>query len=126
MERKRVVIIEDDTFILKALEIKLEDKNVDIMVALDGVAGLQMVRDEKPDLVLLDLILPKMHGFKVLESLKNDKTTKDIPVIILTNLGQEEEEKKGRELGALDYFVKADTTLDQIIKRVDEVLASKI
>lgn len=118
-----MVIIEDDEFILKALEIKLKEKDVDILVALDGRSGLKMVRDEKPDLVLLDLILPKMHGFEVLEILKNDKAVKDIPVIILTNLGQEEEEKKGRELGALDYFIKANTSLEKIVERVEEVLA---
>ena len=123
MGKKKIVIVEDDVFILKALQIKLKKQNVDILVANDGVAGLKMVKDEKPDLVLLDLILPKMHGFEVLENLKNDPAVKEIPVIILTNLGQDEEEKKGRELGAIDYFVKANTSLDVIIKRVEEVLA---
>lgn len=123
MGRKKIVIIEDDLFILKALEIKLASKDVEILVANDGEDGLRLVREAKPDLVLLDLILPKMHGFKVLEILKNDQTVKQIPVIILTNLGQREEEKQGRSLGALDYFVKANTSLETIIKRVEDVLA---
>lgn len=122
MGRKKIVIIEDDLFILKALEIKLASKDVEILVANDGEDGLRLVREVKPDLVLLDLILPKMHGFKVLEILKNDQAVKHIPVIILTNLGQREEEKQGRALGALDYFVKANTSLETIIKRVEDVL----
>lgn len=120
--KKKLVVIEDDKFILKALEIKLQEIGVKILIANDGTSGLKMVQDEKPDLVLLDLILPKMHGFDVLENLKNNEETKNIPVIIITNLGQESEEEKGRKLGALDYFVKANTDLEVLVSKVVEVL----
>lgn len=120
--KKKLIIIEDDRPMRSVLEMKLKDQNVDILAASDGEMGLKMAQDEKPDLILLDLILPKMHGFKVLENLKSNPSTKDIPVIILSNLGQEEEEEKGRELGAKDYFVKAETSLDKISKTVTEVL----
>ena len=119
---KKVVIVEDDDFISKALEIKLENTPVDFMVAKDGEVGLEMIKKEKPDLVLLDLILPKLYGFDVLKKLKEDDSTKNIPVIILTNLGQDEEAQKGKDLGALDYFVKADTSLEKIVSRIEEVL----
>ena len=120
--RRKLVIIEDDRVIWEALKINLKEKDFDIFFVSDGISGLKMVQEEKPDLVLLDLILPKMHGFKVLEKLKNNHATKNIPVIILTNLGQEEEEKKGKELGAADYLVKADTSLEDLIKIIEEVL----
>ena len=123
IKKKKIVIIEDDSFILKALEIKFKNKDFDILVASDGEAGLEMARREAPDLVLLDLILPKLPGFKVLEELKRGRKTKDILVMILTNLGQQDEEKKGRELGAIDYFVKANISLNVLVKRVEEVLA---
>lgn len=126
MKRKKIVIIEDDSFILKALEVKFKNKNFDILVANDGEAGLKMVRREAPDLVLLDLILPKLHGFKILEILKKDKKVKDIPIIVLTNLGQREEEEKGRELGAIDYFVKANTSLTSLVQRAEEVLTAAL
>ena len=119
---KKIVIIEDEDFISKILQIKLKNSEMDLLVARDGESGLEMVKKQKPDLVLLDLILPKMYGFDILKALKDDNSTKKIPVIILTNLGQDEEKQKGMELGALDYFVKANTSLDKIVQRIEEVL----
>ncbi|OGH59340.1 MAG: hypothetical protein A2725_00720 [Candidatus Magasanikbacteria bacterium RIFCSPHIGHO2_01_FULL_33_34] len=121
VNNKKIIIIEDDDFISRALKIKLEDKGINILIAKDGKTGLDIVKKEKPDLVLLDLILPKMSGYDVLVELKKDIVTKKIPVIILTNLNQNEVEKKVKDFGAIDCLVKANISLEQIFKRISEV-----
>ena len=93
----------------------------EVLPAKDGEGGLQLIRKEKPDLVLLDLVLPKMHGFEVLKSLKNDKNTEAIPVIILSNLGQFSDVKKGLDLGAKDYYVKASTDLSELSEKIKKL-----
>lgn len=120
---KKLVIVEDDQYILKALQIKLAQMGIEIFTASDGAEGLTLIQKEKPNLVLLDLILPKMHGFEVLRALKKNNDTKDIPVIILSNLGQDTEKEEGLQLGALDYFIKADTSLEEIYKKINVFLS---
>lgn len=93
---------------------KLEADNFKVLIAPDGAAGLSMVKKEKPDFVLLDIILPGLDGFSVLEEVKKDKSTKNIPVIMLTNLGTEDDKAKGIKMGALDYLVKASLTPGQV------------
>lgn len=122
---KKVVIVEDESFLLKALNMQLLNNDFEVLSAEDGEAGLELVRESLPDIVLLDIILPKMNGFDVLAELKKDKKTKKIPVIILSNLGQDEEKKKGLKLGAVDYYVKASTSLDEITQKVKKVLKIK-
>jgi two-component system phosphate regulon response regulator PhoB/two-component system alkaline phosphatase synthesis response regulator PhoP len=119
---KKIVIIEDEQILLRALNIELLSNGFEVLSAKDGESGLKLVREEKPGLVLLDLILPKMHGFEVLESLKSDETTKKIPVIILSNLGQKSDMKKGLEMGAEDYYVKASTDLSELSKKINRIL----
>src|SRR3989338_9255900 len=114
VNNKKIIIIEDDDFISRALKIKLEDKGINILIAKDGKTGLDIVKKEKPDLVLLDLILPKMSGYDVLVELKKDIVTKKIPVIILTNLNQNEVEKKVKDFGAIDCLVKTSLILLKI------------
>jgi len=88
--------------------------------ALDGEAGLSLAKTEKPDLILLDLVLPKMHGFEVLKSLKEDAGTKDIPIIVLTNLESTGDVEKALELGATTYLVKADYTLEEVLSKIQK------
>lgn len=90
--------------------------------ANDGQAGFDLVKQEKPDIVLLDIIMPRIDGFGVLKMLKDDAELKGIPVILLTNLGQEEDIKKGQQLGAADYFVKANHTPAEVVQKVKQVL----
>ena len=118
---KKIIVIEDDPLLLKALNIELLSNDFEVLSAKDGEAGLQLIRKEKPDLVLLDLVLPKMHGFEVLKSLKNDKNTEAIPVIILSNLGQFSDVKKGLDLGAKDYYVKASTDLSELSEKIKKL-----
>ncbi len=119
---KKIIILEDDRILLKALNIELISNGFEVLSATDGVAGIKIIEKEKPDLILLDLVMPKMHGFEVLKKLKNNKNTKNIPVIILSNLGQEEEIKKGMELGAFDYYKKASTDLSELSDKIKKSL----
>lgn len=123
MAKKKIIIIEDDDIVLKALNIKLLKAGYEVLSAADGEIGLEMIRQENPDLVLLDILMPQMNGFQVLTGLKNDPHTKNIPVVILSNLNQEDDIKKGMKLGALDYFVKSTTSLDEILKKIKKVLS---
>jgi len=122
MKKSKVLIIEDDRFLLKLYADKLQREGFEVLSSLTGEEGLNKVSVEKPDLIILDLILPGKNGFEVLSELKLNPGTKDIPVIILTNLGQEADIKKGLELGADTYLVKTDFSLSQLPEVVKGVL----
>lgn len=115
-----ILIIEDEPTLQKALTISLEQEGYQIKSALDGEIGLRLAKEVKPNLVLLDLILPKMDGFEVLEEMKKDETTKDLPVIILTNLESSQDIEKALVLGAKTYLVKANYDLKDVIQKVKE------
>lgn len=119
---KKIVIVEDETVLQKAMSIELLGAGYTVMTASDGEAGLDLVKKTMPDLLLLDLILPKLGGFEVLKALKADEATKNIPVVILSNLGQDEDKKKGLELGAADYYIKASTDLSDIAKKIEALI----
>ena len=91
--------------------------------AYDGQSGLDLAKQSKPDIILLDVIMPKLDGFSVLKELKKDPSLKSVPVLLLTNLGQEDDIKKGRELGATDYFVKSNHSPSEIVDKVKSILA---
>ncbi len=102
----------------------MEKAGFKVFLANDGEEGLELALKNKPDLILLDIMMPKMDGFSVLEKLKADEKTKKITVAMLTNLGQEEDREKGEKLGAADYWVKADFTPAQINDKVNKLLKS--
>jgi len=119
---KKILIIEDDKFLRELISQKLTKEGFDVSEAVDGEEGLRKVKEEKPELVLLDLILPGMDGFEVLTEMREDPVLSTIPVIILSNLGQKEEVDKGLKLGAVDYLIKAHFTLGEIIEKMKNVL----
>jgi len=119
---KKIIVLEDEQVLQKALSIELLGAGFEVLSALDGEAGLALVKKELPDLVLLDLTMPKMNGFDVLKNLKEDATTKSIPVIILSNLGQDEDKEKGLALGATDYYVKSSTDLSLLTEKITKIL----
>lgn len=121
----RILLVEDDRFLRKAAEVTLKRQGFDVLTAQDGEAGLQAARDTLPDLVLLDLIMPKMQGFQVLEYLKDDRTTAAIPVIVMSNLGQDSDVKRAMDAGAAAYVVKSNTALQSLVDTVRDVLARK-
>ncbi len=119
---KLIVFVEDDPTLQKTLGRALEQEGYEVQSALDGQNGLALVKRIKPDLVLLDLILPKMDGFEVLKNLKQNEETKDIPVIVLTNLESPQDVEKAISEGATNYLVKANYELADVIKKVKGVI----
>lgn len=119
---KKIVFIEDESATQRALSDVLQREGYKVVSALDGESGFRLVEDEKPDLVLLDLILPKMDGFEVLERLKKDPQTRDIPIVILTNLERMEDVERALELGAKTYLTKANYSLQEVVDKVKKTL----
>ncbi len=118
----KILIIEDDKFLRELITRKLTDEGFNIIEAVDGEDGLKKIKESKPDLVLLDLILPSIDGFEVLSKIKADASIASIPIIILSNLGQKEEVEKGLKMGAVDYLIKAHFTPGEIIEKIKNVL----
>jgi DNA-binding response OmpR family regulator len=121
----RVAIVEDDEILAKVIGTELSDAGFKVLQAFDGEAGLELVRKERPNLVLLDLVLPKKHGFEVLKELKKNPDTQDIPVIILTMLSEDDDIKKGLQLGASDYLVKSSHAIGEIVEKVKDFFAKE-
>ena len=118
----KVLIVEDDNFLLSMYSTKFKKENFQVVVAEDGEKGVKQATQEKPDIILLDIILPRMDGFEVLEKLKSQEETKDIPVLLLTNLSQQDDTKKGLSLGAEDYLIKAHFMPSEVVKKVKEYI----
>ncbi len=119
---KKILFIEDESALQKTFRDILEREGYEMISALDGESGLRLAKTQKPDLILLDLILPKKDGFDVLKELKENEATKEIPVIVLTNLEEIESIEKAIELGATTYLVKAQYTLEEVIQKVKKAL----
>lgn len=119
---KKILFIEDEEALQKTFTEALRKEGYETFSALNGEIGLKLAKKEKPDLILLDLILPRLNGFDVLKSIKEDKETKSIPIIVLTNLEAVENVEKAIELGAMTYLVKANYGLDEMVEKVKQVL----
>ncbi len=122
----KIVLIEDDKILSKVIYEELKEAGFVVHRAYDGIEGLKLVKSKKPDLVLLDLILPGKHGFNVLKELKASSETNGIPVIILTMLGSDDDIKKGLVLGANDYIVKSQHAVSEIIEKVRDFLGQEM
>lgn len=123
--KKRILIIEDDVFLLKLYSNKLKGEGFEVEKSLTGEEGMNKISLRKPDLIILDLILSKKSGFEILSELRLNKKTKNIPVIILTNLGQKSDIEKGLELGAKAYLVKTEFSVNELPNLVKEYLVKK-
>ncbi len=119
---KKILFIEDEATLQKTFAEILKSEGFEVISALDGESGLNLTSGEKPDLVLLDLILPKLHGLEVLKEIKKDENTKNIPVIVLTNVESIEEIDKALELGATTYLVKSDYNLEEVVEKIKKAL----
>lgn len=119
---KRIAIIEDDTVLQNALGDFLISRGYEIKRAFNGEDGINLVKKESPDLVLLDIVMPKKDGFEVIKELKEDANTKNIPIILLTNLGNIDDVQRALDLGATTYLIKADYKLEEIVEKIEEVL----
>jgi DNA-binding response OmpR family regulator len=119
---KKILIIEDDKFVRELIAQKLTEEGYEALMTVDGEEGMVQIKEKKPDLVLLDLILPGIDGFEVLSRMKSDPNLEKIPVVILSNLGQREEVERGLKMGANDYLIKAHFTPREIIEKVNSIL----
>ena len=119
----KIVLVEDDQFLSKILILRLVEEGFDVVLADNGQDAAGIIKKENPNIVLLDLLLPKKNGFEVLEEIKLDAKINQIPVIILSNLGQQTDINKGLKLGAIDYLVKANFGIKDIVSKIKEHLA---
>lgn len=123
--KKHILLVDDDPLVIRMYQNKLTKDGYEVKTASNGEEGLISIMKEKPDLILLDVMMPKMNGVETLKRLKADSKTKNIPVIVLTNLGDNPEDvDAAKELGALDYLVKANITLKTLSERVKEAIES--
>lgn len=121
-KKVKVLIIEDDSYISDMYKIKFDSENFETTVAEDGIMGIKEIERQKPDIVLLDVVMPKVDGFSVLKMIKKNENFKDIPVVMLTNLGQKDNVERGFELGATSYIIKAHFTPSEVVKKVKEIM----
>lgn len=122
-KKGKLAIIEDEAAFRNIFKDLLVSDGYNVLTAEDGESGWLLVRTEMPDLVLLDLALPRLHGFEVLQNIRADAATKDMPVVILTVVGEQDNVKKGLKLGATDYLVKGFYTPREILAKINEILS---
>ncbi|MFA5076467.1 MAG: response regulator [Patescibacteria group bacterium] len=120
-----ILLVEDDNFLSEMYRTKFEIEGFNVVTADDGEKGLRLSKEKMPNIILLDILLPKMDGFEVLEKVKADPKTKSIPVIMLTNLGQKDDVKKGFERGAEGYLIKAHFMPSEVVDKIKTVLRDK-
>ena len=119
---EKILFIEDESALQETFGEVLKQEGYEVVKAMDGEAGLEMAKTQKPDLILLDLILPKLHGFEVLKKLKGDPETKEIPIIVLTNLKDMKDIENAIEFGATTYLVKVNYSLDEVVSKIKKAL----
>lgn len=117
-----LLLVEDDTFLASIYRTKFEQEGFKVSVAENGEVGLEAAKKKRPDLILLDILLPHLDGFTVLQELKKEKSTASVPVILLTNLGQKEDVEKGLALGAAAYLIKAHCRPSETVAQVKKIL----
>jgi two-component system, cell cycle sensor histidine kinase and response regulator CckA len=116
--QKTIMIVEDDSFVLDIYQTKLRQEGFEIVSAVNGVDAMKKLETAKPDLILLDILMPYMDGLEVLERIKERPELKEIPIILLTNLSQKEEIDKGMGLGAKDYLIKSHFTPSEVLEKI--------
>lgn len=124
-EKFKILMVEDDGFLRDLLSRKLTHEQFNLLIAADGEEGLELAINEQPSIILLDLILPGINGFEVLEKIRENPTTKDIPVIVLSNLGQESDVNRAKRIGADEFLIKSNFNIDEVIMKMKELVAKR-
>ncbi|MEK7143970.1 MAG: response regulator [Patescibacteria group bacterium] len=119
---EKILVVEDDQFLASLLKNRLQKEGFDVLLAKDGEEALNILESTQPELVLLDIILPKKSGFEVMEEVRENPKLEKLAVVIISNLGQPEDMVRGQQLGAIEYFIKAKTPLDELIKKIKEIV----
>jgi DNA-binding response OmpR family regulator len=120
---KKILLVEDDLFLGKLSKKKMELSGFDVSFLKDGSDVLKQVKSEKPEVIVLDLVMPNKDGFQALEELKSDEETKDIPVVVVSALSSEEDKEKINKLGAKKYFVKSEAQISEIIEYINSLFS---
>lgn len=123
---KTIMWVEDDAFLRDIVAQKLTNKNCTLITAVNSDETFEILKDSTPDVIMLDILLPGMNGYEILEKLKTDEATKNIPVIILSNFGQKSDIEKGINLGAEKFLIKATLTLDEVVQEIGKTFKSKL
>lgn len=121
--QKKIMIIEDDRFLSSVLKARLEKDGFTVIQAFDGESAIQLLKTEAPNLIVLDLIMPKMTGFDVLKTISVTPQVAGAPVVIVSNLAQDSDIEKAKELGAKEYFVKVKVSVDDLVERIKALVA---
>jgi|SRR6056297_221518 len=124
MPKKQILIIEDEEILLDVLDKKLTRANYEVLISRNGEEGLEILKEEQPDLILLDILMPKMNGFEFLEKKNKIKKIKDIPVMIVSNSGQPVELSKAKKLGVDDWIIKVSFDPDEVLEKVKKIFTS--
>jgi two-component system phosphate regulon response regulator PhoB len=122
---KRILLVEDDRFLRRACEASLRQRGLTVTTAADGEEGLRLARSERPDLILLDMLMPKLSGLDVLRALRGDAETRNVPVLILSNSSREQDIAEVTTLGVSGYFVKSNLSLQELGELVGRLLAGQ-
>lgn len=122
MTNKKILVVDDDTDLRETLKISMENSGFDVLEAIDGESGLALALNSKPDLILLDITMPKMNGLQMLHALRKDAWGKDVPVLLLTNADDPTHIVRGVELKSNDYLIKSQTSLETIVKTIRQQL----
>ena len=123
---RKILVVADDTYLANAYRVKLVKAGFEIKNAFDGVEALEILQTFTPDIILLDIVMPKKDGFATLADIKKDEKLKNIPVILTSNLGQKEDKDRGMQLGATAFFVKTDFSLNSLIDKINLLLSSNV
>jgi DNA-binding response OmpR family regulator len=118
---KKILIVEDDTYLANAYRVKLTKAGFEVKNVFDGEEAISILQTFTPDIILLDIVMPKKDGFTTLEEIKANEKWKNIPVILASNLGQKEDREKGISLGAVEFFTKTDFTLNNLIEKINSI-----
>lgn len=121
-KKKKIIIAEDDKFISEMYITKLSSEGFEVECAQDGQEAIEKIREIQPDIVLLDIFMPKLNGIEVLKKIRADKKIKDIPVIVLTNANEKDHISKAKEMGANDYLIKSSFTPDEVVSKIKETI----
>ncbi len=119
---KNILLVEDDPFLIDIYTTKLKEAGFFVEIAADGDTAIKKVQEKNPDLVILDIVLPQVDGWEILKQIRTNKKSKELKVIILSNLGQKEEVEKGIALGATKYLIKAHYTPSQVVEEIKKII----
>lgn len=123
-KKKRILLIEDDPFLSEIYVTKFEEGGFLVDVLENGILGIDVIKEKRPSIILLDIVMPKMDGFELLRMIKGDAESVRIPVVILSNLGEQENVERGLALGAVAYLVKAHYTPTEVVMKIKQILDS--